>query len=95
MKVEMTVDWNSLPNEERPDPKPYRRYPKIPSSRTDRRLYFIALARHIEEAVDSGEFESLAAVFDRTCGDRQAQQDERGCQVLHSALHGYRSRGEA
>jgi len=66
VKVEMTVDWNSLPNEERPDPKPYRRYPKIPTSRTDRRLYFIALARHIEESVDSGEFESLAEVA-RAC----------------------------
>ena len=66
MKVEMTVDWNELPNEERPDPKPRRRYPKIPSSRADRRLYFIALARHIEEAVDSGQFESLAAVA-RAC----------------------------
>ena len=66
MKVEMTVDWNSLPNEERPDPKPYTRYPKIPSSRTERRLYFIALARHIEEAVNSGEYESLAAVA-RAC----------------------------
>ena len=66
MKVEMTVDWNELPNEERPDPKPYRRYPKIPTSRADRRLYFIALARHIEEAVDSGQFESLAAAA-RAC----------------------------
>ena len=66
MKVEMTVDWNSLPNEPRSDSKPPKRYPKIPSSRTDRRLYFIALARHIEEAVDSGVFESLAAVA-RAC----------------------------
>ena len=66
MKVEMTVDWNSLPNEERSDPKPYRRYPKIPTSRADRRLYFIALARHIEDLVDSGKFESLAAVA-RAC----------------------------
>ena len=66
MKVEMTVDWNSLPNEDRPDPGAHRRYPKIPSSRADRRLYFIALARHIEEAVDTGQFESLAAVA-RAC----------------------------
>jgi len=66
MKVEMNVDWNELPNEERPDPKPRTRYPKIPISRTDRRLYFVALARHIEEAVVSGEFESLAAVA-RAC----------------------------
>ena len=66
MKVEMTVDWNELPNEERSEPKPYRRYPKIPTSRTERRLYFIALARHIEDAVDSGQFNSLAAVA-RAC----------------------------
>ena len=72
MKVEMTVDWNSLPNEERADPKPRRKYPKIPSSRADRRLYFIALARHIEEAVDSGEFESLAEVA-RVCGVSRAR----------------------
>ncbi len=62
MKVEMTVDWNSHPNEERPDSTPRRRYPAIPTSRADRRLYFIALGRNIEEAVDSGEFESLAVV---------------------------------
>ena len=66
MKVEMTVDWNSLPNEPRPDLKTHKRYPKIPFSRADRRLYFIALARHIQEAVDTGEFESLAAVA-RAC----------------------------
>jgi hypothetical protein len=66
MKVEMTVDWNSLPIEDRADLKPRTRYPVIPTSRTERRLYFIALARHIEEAVDSGQFESLAAVA-RAC----------------------------
>ena len=66
MKVEMTVDWNSLPKEDRADSKPHRRYPKIPTSRAERRLYFIALARHIEEAVDSGQFESLAQVA-RAC----------------------------
>jgi hypothetical protein len=66
VKVEMTVDWNLLPNEERSDSKPHKRYPKIPASRIDRRLYFIALARHIEEAVDSGQFDSLAAVA-RAC----------------------------
>ena len=66
MKVEMTVDWNSLPNEDRPGSKRPKRHPPLPTSRTDRRLYFIALARHIEEAVDSGQFESLAAVA-RAC----------------------------
>ena len=66
MKVEMTVDWNSFPNESRPDSKPPKRHPASPTSRSDRRLYFIALARHIEEVVDSGEFESLAAVA-RAC----------------------------
>ena len=66
MKVEMTVDWNSLPNEERSDPKPRSHYPMTPTSRAERRLYFIALAQHIEEAVDSGQFESLAAVA-RAC----------------------------
>jgi hypothetical protein len=66
MKVEMTVDWNSLPNEDRADSELRKKYPSIPTSRTDRRLYFIALARHIEEAVDSGQFESLAAVA-RVC----------------------------
>jgi hypothetical protein len=66
VKVEMTVDWNDLPNEERPGPIPHKRYPKIPTSRADRRLYFIALARHIEEAVDSGQFDSLAAAA-RAC----------------------------
>ncbi len=66
MKVEMTVDWNSLPNEPRADSGPRKRYPKIPASRVDRPLYFIALAQHIKEAVDSGKFESLAAVA-RAC----------------------------
>jgi hypothetical protein len=66
VKVEMTVDWGALAKEPRPDPKPHRRYPKIPTSRTERRLYFIALARHIEEAVGSGEYESLAEVA-RAC----------------------------
>jgi len=66
MKIEMTVDWNSLPNEDQAEPKPHKRYSKIPTSRTERRLYFIALGRHIEEAVDSGQFESLAAVA-RAC----------------------------
>ena len=65
MKVEMKVDWNALPKEPRPDPKPYTRYPKLPTSRAERRLYFIALARHIEEAVDSGEYESLAEIARR------------------------------
>ena len=66
MKVEMTVDWNLFSNEERLNPKPHKRPPALPTSRADRRLYFIALARHIEEAVDSGQFESLAAVA-RAC----------------------------
>ena len=66
MKVEMTVDWNLLPNDSRPVSKPPKRHPALPTSRAARRLYFIALARHIEEAVDSGEFESLAAVA-RAC----------------------------
>ena len=66
MKVEMTVDWSSHPNEDRADPKPPKRHPALPASRADRRLYLMALARHIEEAVDSGEFESLAAVA-RAC----------------------------
>ena len=66
MKVEMTVDWNALPNEERFDSKPSKRHPAIPTSRAERRLYFIALGRHIEDAVDSGQFESLAAVA-RAC----------------------------
>ena len=66
MKVEMKVDWNALPKEPRPAPKPRIRYPEIPRSRAERRLYFIALAQHIEEAVDSGEFESMATVA-RAC----------------------------
>jgi len=66
VKVEMTVDWNSLPNEERAEPKPRGQYPVSPSSRAERRLYFIALARHIEEAIDFGQFESMAAVA-RAC----------------------------
>jgi hypothetical protein len=72
MKVEMTVDWNALPNEARADPKPWRRYPAIPTSRAERRHYFIALGRHIEDAVDSGQFESLAAVA-RACGVSRAR----------------------
>lgn len=66
MKVEMKVDWGALPNEPRPAPKPRIRYPTIPTLRAERRLYFIALARHIEEAVDSGQFESLASIA-RAC----------------------------
>ena len=77
MKVEMKVDWGALPKEPRPDPKPYTRYPKIPTSRTDRRLYFIALARHIEEAVDSGQFESLAAIA-RACRVSRARVSQAG-----------------
>jgi hypothetical protein len=45
---------------------PYTRYPKIPTSLTEREFNSIALARHIEEAVDSGQFESLAAIA-RAC----------------------------
>ncbi len=72
MKVEMTVDWNDLPSEDRAESRPHRRYLKIPTSRAERRLYFIALARHIEDAVDSGQFESLAAVA-RACGVSRAR----------------------
>ena len=72
MKVEMTVDGNYLQNGSRSDPKPPKRHPALPTSRADRRLYFIALALHIEYAVDSGEYESLAAVA-RACGVSRAR----------------------
>jgi hypothetical protein len=78
VKVEMTVDWNSLPNEDRPDSKLSKRHPPFPTSRTDRRLYFIALARHIEEAMDSGEFDSLAAVA-RACRVSRARVSQIIC----------------
>ncbi len=70
MKVEMTVDWNSLPNEPGADPKPRKRYPTIPTSRAERRLYFIALARHIEELVQTGQADSLAAIARMCCVSR-------------------------
>ena len=62
MKVEMTVDWDELPNEAREDSNHHKRYPKIPTSRAERRLYFIALARHIEDLIDTGQTDSLAHI---------------------------------
>ncbi len=70
MKIEMTVDWNALPDEPQPEPKPYTRYPKIPTSRADRRLWYIALSRHIDEMIDTGQTDSLADIARMCCVSR-------------------------
>ncbi len=68
MKVEVTVDWALASKRKRAEPDT----PTIPSSRANRRLYFIALGQHIEEAVRLGEFASLADVA-RRCGVSRAR----------------------
>ena len=70
MKVEMTVDWGALSKEPRPAPRLGVRYPKIPTSRTERRLYFIALARHIEDQIKTGQADSLVQIAKLCCVSR-------------------------
>lgn len=72
MKVEMKIDWESLPTEPRKDPESRASYPKPPRSRIERRLWYIALGREIEDAVASGRLESFAEVS-RACGVSRAR----------------------
>ena len=70
MRVEVTVDWAESPKRKRAEAEP--ELSSIPRSRAESRLYFIALGQHIEEAVQRGEFASLAEVA-RACGVSRAR----------------------
>ncbi len=70
MRVEMSVDWSRKPENPRRDSPSSDLAP--PRSRTDRRLWYIALAREIEAGVRSGRFQSYADAA-RRCGVSRAR----------------------
>ncbi len=72
MKVEMKVNWDSLPAEAQDKPETKALVPIPPRSRTERRLWYIALGREIEAAVNSGHLLSLADAAN-LCGVSRAR----------------------
>ncbi len=72
MKIEMKIDWESLPAEPRNKPMLRESYPAPPHSQAERKLWYIALGREIEEAVSTERFTSLAEIS-RACGVSRAR----------------------
>jgi len=72
MKVEMKVDWAGLAKPKAKKPKPTGPTLEPPRSRTERRLWYIAVGREIEAGVSSGRFGTLAEAS-RACGVSRAR----------------------
>ena len=65
MKVEVKVDWSASAETDNRQPTAETLEP--PKSRVGRRLWHLALARHIEDVVRTDEFSSYAFIA-RRCG---------------------------
>ena len=65
MRVEVKVDWGEEPRKRSVDADSDHLTP--PRSRSDRRLWYIAVAREIEAGIESGRFASYADAA-RRCG---------------------------
>ena len=77
MRIEIEVDWKT-PVRQR-DPGNGQRHP--PSGSSESRLYWLALALHIEDQIDRGRMSTYAEAA-RRCGVSRA----RVSQVLHQLL---------
>ena len=68
MKVEMTVDWDNQPNNRKQQTNAQPAEP--PRSLAERRLWYIALGRHIDDMIDTGQADSLADIARMCCVSR-------------------------
>ena len=72
MKIEMKVDWERLAKPKAKKPKSTGPALEPPRSRTERRLWYIAVGREVEAGVSSGRFASYADAS-RRCGVSRAR----------------------
>lgn len=77
MRIEIEVDWKTPVRQRAPDDG--ERHPARGSPES--RLYWLALALHIEDQIDTGRMSTYAEVS-RRCGVSRA----RVSQVLHQLL---------
>jgi len=68
----MKVDWKRLPKDPRKIPEPMSAKQESPLPQLDRKLWYIALGRHIDDQIRIGQVESLAQVA-RMCGVSRAR----------------------
>jgi predicted DNA-binding protein (UPF0251 family) len=71
VKIEMKVDWDKVKKPRKRMSKP-NVHPGIPTSRSERRLWYIAIAREIEARIHDGRFISMAEAA-KLCGVSRAR----------------------